>query len=332
MNRILIIQTASLGDVVLSTSLVETLHTQFPESKIDFLLKKGFEGLFKTHPFMNEILIWDKTHNKYYNLLKIIRNVHSNQYDLVINIQRHFSSGLVTVLSGARYRSGFTKNPLSFGFTHKSIHLISHKGRNEHEIIRNHRLISHFTACVPLKPKLYPSIRDEDFIKPWNQNKFITVSPASLWFTKQYPIDKWIEFINEVDENIQIYLLGAPNDKALCDNIITQAKKTNIVSLAGKLSFLQSAVLMKGAAMNFVNDSAPMHLASATNAHVTAIFCSTVPAFGFGPLSDNSVIVESKSELSCRPCGLHGHNSCPEKHFLCAQSINNTQLLKRINI
>jgi heptosyltransferase-2 len=158
------------------------------------------------------------------------------------------------------------------------------------------------------------------------------VSPASLWFTKQYPIDKWIEFVNEVDENIPIYLLGAPNDKALCENIISQARKTNIVSLAGKLSFLQSAALMKGAVMNFVNDSAPMHLASATNAPVTAIFCSTVPAFGFGPLSDNSAIVESQSELPCRPCGLHGHTTCPEKHFLCARSINNSQLLIRINI
>jgi heptosyltransferase-2 len=332
LNRILIIQTASLGDVILSTSLVETLHTQFPECKIDFLLKKGFEGLFKGHPFINEILVWDKTHHKYHNLLKVIQKVRSNQYDAVINVQRHFSSGLVTVLSGAKYRSGFTKNPLAFGFTYKSIHLISHKGLNEHEIIRNNRLISHFVKCIPSKPKLYPDNLDEDFIKPWNQNKFITVSPASLWFTKQYPLEKWIEFVNEVNENIQIYLLGAPNDKALCENIISKAKKTNIVSLAGKLSFLQSAALMKGAVMNFVNDSAPMHLASATNAPVTAIFCSTVPAFGFGPLSDDSAIVESQSELSCKPCGLHGHTTCPEKHFLCAQSINNTQLLKRISI
>jgi heptosyltransferase-2 len=330
LNRILIIQTASLGDVILSTSLVETWHTQFPECKIDFLLKKGFEGLFKGHPFINEILVWDKKHHKYYNLLKVIQKVRSNKYDAVINVQRHFSSGVVTVLSGAPNRSGFTKNPLSFWFTHKSIHLIFHKGKNEHEIIRNHRLISHFTKCIPSKPKLYPGNLDEDFIKPWKQGKFITLSPASLWFTKQYPLDKWIEFVNEVDENIQIYLLGAPNDKALCESIISKAKKTNIVSLAGKLSFLQSAALMKGAVMNYVNDSAPMHLASATNAPVTAIFCSTVPAFGFGPLSDDSAIVESQSELSCKPCGLHGHSNCPEKHFLCAQSINNSQLLKRI--
>jgi len=73
--------------------------------------------------------------------------------------------------------------------------------------------------------------------------------------------------------------------------------------------------------MNYVNDSGPLHLASATNAPVTAFFCSTIPAFGFGPLSANSIIVETHEKLTCRPCGLHGKTACPEGHFLCAKSI-----------
>lgn len=73
--------------------------------------------------------------------------------------------------------------------------------------------------------------------------------------------------------------------------------------------------------MNYVNDSAPMHLCSAVNAPVTAIYCSTIPEFGFGPLSDNSHILQTKEKLSCRPCGLHGFKSCPEKHFKCAWGI-----------
>jgi len=145
-------------------------------------------------------------------------------------------------------------------------------------------------------------------------------------------VEKWIEFLNQVPENLKVYILGAPGDKTLGEKIRTTTSNKNVYNLCGELSFLQSVALQKDAKMNFVNDSAPMHLASATNAPVTAIFCSTVPAFGFGPLSDNSAIVESQSELPCRPCGLHGHTTCPEKHFLCARSINNSQLLIRINI
>jgi heptosyltransferase-2 len=64
-----------------------------------------------------------------------------------------------------------------------------------------------------------------------------------------------------------------------------------------------------------------MHIASAMNAATTAIYCSTVPAFGFGPLSDNSKIVEIKEKLECRPCGLHGHKECPKGHFRCGYLI-----------
>jgi heptosyltransferase-2 len=75
---------------------------------------------------------------------------------------------------------------------------------------------------------------------------------------------------------------------------------------------------MKYAEMNYVNDSAPMHLASAVNAPVTAYFCSTIPEFGFGPLSENSTVVQTTEKLPCRPCGLHGKRKCPEGHFKCA--------------
>jgi heptosyltransferase-2 len=113
----------------------------------------------------------------------------------------------------------------------------------------------------------------------------------------------------------------------MVEEIVSSSGGHNFVNLAGKLSLLQSAALMSGAEMNFVNDSAPMHLASATNAPVTAIYCSTVPWFGFGPLSDTSFIVESTEPPSCKPCGLHGYASCPRKHFSCALSIRNEQLL-----
>jgi heptosyltransferase-2 len=95
-----------------------------------------------------------------------------------------------------------------------------------------------------------------------------------------------------------------------------------VKNLAGSLSLLQSAALMKGAVMNYVNDSAPMHLASATDAPVTVIYCSTIPAFGFGPLSPVSKIIEAEESLDCRPCGLHGFKNCPKGHFRCAETIS----------
>jgi heptosyltransferase-2 len=123
-----------------------------------------------------------------------------------------------------------------------------------------------------------------------------------------------------------IYLLGGPGDKHLNDQILQAVQSPNLVNMAGRLSFLASAALQKGALLNYVNDSAPMHFASAVNAPVAAIYCSTVPDFGYGPLSDTSFIIETKQALSCRPCGLHGKKQCPQQHFNCAETITMEQI------
>ena len=73
-----------------------------------------------------------------------------------------------------------------------------------------------------------------------------------------------------------------------------------------------------------------MHFASAMNAPVTAVYCSTIPEFGFGPLSDIRHIVEIDKPLYCRPCGLHGYAECPEGHFKCALEIKQEQLIKTL--
>lgn len=149
--------------------------------------------------------------------------------------------------------------------------------------------------------------------------KYICIAPASIWYTKQWPATKWIELINTIGDRYRVLLLGSKQDVLLCNQIRNAVHTKRIQVLAGELTLLESAALMQNAHMNFVNDSAPMHLASAVNAPVTAIFCSTVPAFGFGPLSDHARILETVEKLGCRPCGLHGHRVCPKGHFRCAE-------------
>jgi heptosyltransferase-2 len=84
---------------------------------------------------------------------------------------------------------------------------------------------------------------------------------------------------------------------------------------------------MEQALMNYVNDSAPMHLASSMNAYTTAFFCSTVKEFGFYPLADNSIVAQVEEKLDCRPCGLHGLKACPQGHFNCAHHIKTEKYL-----
>jgi len=323
MKKILVIQTASIGDVILATPVLEKLHQYFPEANIDILVKKGTETLFAGHPFLHEALTWDKQSHKYRNFDKLMHQVWFAKYDLVVNMQRFFLTGLMTGVSRAGMRIGFDKNPLSFLFSHKITHKI---GQDIHEIERNLFLISAITDNERTMPRIYPGPTDFNQVAPFKTGLYYTLSPASLWFTKQFPAEKWVGLAKLISPDAAVYLLGSPGDSPLCDEIIRQANHPAMKNLAGQLTFLQSAALMKDARMNFTNDSAPMHLASAVNAPVTAIYCSTIPGFGFGPLSDNSRVVEIAEKLPCRPCGLHGYRSCPEKHFRCALGITNDQL------
>lgn len=328
MNKFLIIQTASIGDVILATPVIEKLHFHFPEARIDFLLKKGNESLFNQHPFIHNLLIWDKTSGKYQNLFRIFKYIRSQEYDCVINIQRFTSSGVITAFSGAKIKIGFDKNPLSLFFNKRIRHTIGQGER--HEVERNLDLVKSITDSTFFPVKLYPSSQNFARVSQYKTDRFITISPASLWFTKQLPVEKWAEFMGRLHDGIRIYFLGSKNDDETCKRIISLSGYKNALNLAGKLSLLESAALMKDAQMNFMNDSSPVHLASSVNAPTTAIFCSTVPGFGFGPRAENSIIVETTENLSCRPCGLHGLNKCPKKHFKCALTIDVQSLLNRI--
>ena len=325
--KYLVIQSAFIGDVVLATCLIEKLHQHQPDARIDFLLRKGNESLLVGNPNVHEVLIWDKQNNKIRNLWKLFKLIRSRKYDKVINVQRFAATGFLTAFSGAKEKIGFDKNPFRFFFNRRIKHIVS-KGKNvKHEIERNSELVSHFAGDQVSKPRLYPSAADFEYIKQYSKVPYITLSPASVWVTKQFPAEKWSNFIKLIPGHIKIYLLGAASDTAFAESIRVVAGKDSVMNLCGQLTFLQSAALMKGAMMNYTNDSAPLHFASAMNAPVTAIYCSTLPSFGFGPLSDKSFIVEVNEKLACRPCGIHGKKACPLQHFNCAMKIKEEQLL-----
>jgi heptosyltransferase-2 len=340
MKQFLVIQTAFLGDAVLASGLLEKLHARYPDAAIDLVVRKGNEGLFKGHPFLRKLFVWDKRQHKNRNLLDLIRELRRTEYDHIINCQRFFSTGLMTVLARGKEKIGYDKNPLSIGFTRSVKHEISaplrraqrdNAGEIVHEMDRLNALIEHLTDGSRPMPQLYPTPEaraDAERLRlqyTEGEGRYVCIAPASVWFTKQWPEAKWIELIKALPQDLHVFLIGAPSDGPLCQRIIKGAGRGH--DLSEDLSLLASAALMEGAAMNYVNDSAPLHIASAMNAPVTAVFCSTVPAFGFGPLRANGRIVETTEQLDCRPCGLHGHRACPKGHFRCALGIEVAQVV-----
>jgi len=326
MERVLVIQTAFLGDAILGTVLLERIHADHPDAQIDYLVRKGNESLFVGHPFLNSVFTFDKS-RKFSDLVRLGRLIRRRHYAVVYNAQRFASSGMLTAISGAKETVGYGNNPLSFLFSKRVKHRMGPEFSQVHEVDRLLDLYFEANGTVRGLPKLYPTDEDENAVKTLTVGDFVTIAPASVWFTKQWPENKWKELIDALPTAMKIYLIGGHSDSDLCQRIASTSTK-EVVVLCGKLSLLQTASLMQKAKMNYANDSGPVHVASAVNAPMVAVFCSTIPGFGFTPLSTVSFSFETKEKLNCRPCGIHGHKACPKKHFSCAQTIDANQIAK----
>ncbi len=313
-QKILIIQTAFLGDAILATSVAEELHYTFPDTQIFFLIKKGNENIFQHHPYLK---IWthDKK-NKYYSLLHLLKKIRQEKIDVVVNLHRYLSSHLLTILSRAKIKLGYYSifHPL---YTHTAKHQLK---KGTHEIHRYHQIIQPLTLQEKIfSPKLYPSA---NLPQNFSSNKdYVCLFPGSVWATKQLPPTKWIELIHRFSNNINIFLCGSISEHSLCEYILSKSNRTNVFNIAGKYTLYELLSIIQKSKRVYSNDSAPLHIASALNVPVTAFFCSTVTDFGFYPLSSDSEVIEVQ-QLDCRPCGIHGYKQCPKHHFRCGLEID----------
>jgi len=324
MTTYLIIQTAFIGDVILSTALIEKIRMNDPQARIDFLLRKGNEGLLRNNPHINRLYVLNKKERKWRHVAAMIRELRKERYDYMLNLQRFLTTGIISLFTRAGVKAGFDKNPLSRFYDIRVTHAI---GDGTHEISRNLRLVESLFGEAFVGPRLYPGDEDYKAVEGYGAGDYVCIAPASVWYTKQFPEDRWLALIDRLPAEYAVYLIGGPDDRELCSRLAWRSAKEKVHNVAGQHSFLATAALMERARMNYVNDSAPLHIASAMNAPVRAVFCSTVPAFGFYPVSDDSKVVEVDYDLYCRPCGLHGFKQCPEGHFKCARDIDIDKLL-----
>lgn len=324
-RKVLFIQTAFIGDAILASALWEDWHRAHPQDELHICVRRGNETLFAGHPFLQKVYVWDKSGGafaRYGRLMELAGAFRRERFDVVITPHRHASSGWLAWRSGAGIRVAFDIHPLKRLFTHTVPHSFD---EGLHETARNHRLIAEWTGAATLsKPRLYPPASGRA------DEVYAVLTPASQWATKQWPESHWITLCDALlEEAPGLTLLGGPSDAELLNRIAAASVHPAIQVVTGS-PLLESAGIISNAQFVVTNDSGPLHLASSVNAPTVAVFCSTAPAFGFGPLADRSVVVETQEALSCRPCGIHGKTACPVGHFRCGTSVAVAQVLEAI--
>ena len=156
------------------------------------------------------------------------------------------------------------------------------------------------------------------------EGRFVAMAPGSIWGTKRWPY--YPELAGRLE--LPVVVIGAAEDAPLAAEIIAAAPE-RARSAAGMLSLRGSAALIERAVVLVTNDSAPLHLATATATPIVAIFGPTVPEFGFGPIGarDHTLGVTG---LACRPCSAHGPQVCPLGHHRCMRDLSAAAVLDAV--
>ncbi|MCB0725416.1 MAG: glycosyltransferase family 9 protein [Ignavibacteriae bacterium] len=327
--KILIIQTAFIGDVILTLPVAQVIKREMPDALVDFLCIPSTAPILSNNPYLNDVLIYDKRRSGLKGLLRIAREIKKKKYDVIISPHRSFRSSLITFLSGCKNSIAFDKSDMRWVYKWT----VEYK-QEQHEIQRNLGLLAEVVGINEhriVRPELFPgegarerigAILDEAGVS----GRFVCVAPGSIWYTKRYPKERYrwvVEMLTA--KNINIFIVGGKDDEELGNYLAVNEK---VVNTAGKLSLLESAELIRRASLLITNDSAPMHIANAMGTDVIAIFGATVPDFGFFPYGENDVIVETNG-LACRPCSIHGGNKCPIGTFECMMRIEKKDIVKK---
>jgi heptosyltransferase-2 len=327
-DRYLLIQTASIGDVVLITPVIESIHRYDPDAEIFILINTRAAELFDNHPFISKVFIWNKKNRKYQHLWHLIFQLRKYNFTAVINFQRYFSTGFLMWCMHSNKKITFKQSTMSCLFANETY---EHLWNQKHEVDRNLILIQNIVNNKDLirRPQLYIP---ENIKVDLPQNPYICISPFSLWNTKQMVIWRWVALCESlINLGYNVAVLGGKEDINKNKLFFKEFQNNeHIYDFVGKLSLLETLYVIKHSFITYSNDSAITHLASSINAPIATIFCSTVPSFGFTPLSDKSFIIEPNIELLCRPCGKHGYSKCPKNLFICGNSFNIEQLLEPV--
>jgi heptosyltransferase-2 len=326
-KRILYINTAFLGDAILSTPMLKALRILYPKARLDLVAIPQTAEVFRDNPNLDNIFLWDKRSGLKRNgsFLRLALKLRKNRYDLAISPHVHFSTTLLMLLSGIPVRIGF---PRLKGTT---IHVRVEKGVPV--VKRNLELLKPLTnKSFSHQTELFPSPQDkaevEGFLKEKNldEKRMVTLAPGSVWATKRWLPERFAEVVKTLSgEGWRCVLVGGKDDAELCGDIIRRSE-TDAITAAGRFGIRASACLIGRSRLLITNDSAPLHLANAMGTRVLAIFGPTVLRFGFFPFGKNDRVLEIG--LECRPCGKHGHQNCPQGHFSCMKGISSDLVIR----
>ena len=294
--KILIIHTAFIGDIVLSTPLIQKLKDLYPKSEIDYLTLPTNQSVLYNNPNLNEIILYDKKGKDkgIKGFLKVLKILKQKKYDYAVIPHRFIKSILLAKLAKIPDIVGFDVATGS-SLLDKKVHYDMKK----HEVERLLNLVEYEGEKIPVR--IYPA--KENFVKiekmltisgytGKKEQKLILVAPGSQRPEKMWPIEKYREVIQKLKKN-KNYFIGITGSKSEKELPLNFEKDKNVIDFRGEISLVEFGALISKADVVVGNDSSPIHIASGfEKPFVIGIFGPGKRSLGFFPWTEKSNVIE----------------------------------------
>jgi len=326
--RILIVKLSALGDVVQTLPVLTLLKKTLPSVQIDWVIDRRNAEILVDHPYLNKLIVFSKDFLKSpLKLLKFFLDLRKEKYDIAIDYQGLFKSGIIIGFCKAKYKVGFSNHregsPLFYNIKlppyDKNLHAVRRYLNLTKEVFKILEVPDNWGEKIP-----EVNWSEDIFLNKLNfiDKPYIVFVPSARWKTKLWPFSHWEDLIKKckhLGKDYDIFITGSPSDselKAWAE--VIEKRYFYVKSLAGKLKLKELVSLIKEAKVVVTVDTGPMHIASALKVPTIALFGPTSPE-RTGPWGERDVVL--KSSLPCSPCF---KKEC--KNFKCMESINTEEV------
>lgn len=341
---ILFIQTAFLGDLLLSIPALKRLRNLYPHKKIHLLCRKNLGSLLLENGLVDTV--FDDFRSTKPTLTEVRNTFHKQHYDLLVCPHESFRSNCISALISADHKIGFSNfyNKIIFGqrltrplFLPEVLRQMSLLQFIDEDLKDKFLSIasqkSPFLQIPDWSSMALERYKKKDdvvsFKKKYGlsqQQEIVCLAPGSVWATKQWGVEKYSMLAQKLlQKNKAVVVVGSPSEKEIAFKI--KQNNPDVLDFCGKTNLSELAEIVACADHLVCNDSGAMHIGSMVNVPTVSIFGPTVQRFGYQPWNAQAVVLEN-TELNCRPCSSHGTATCPIGTHECMTSIEVQRVLE----
>jgi len=329
-EKILVINTMCIGDVMLTTPALRVLKNNFPQSHITMLLDKSCQSIIENNSNVDEIIPLDKkaVDKSIFSLIKFIEKIRKRKLDLVVNLSCNERSAIITAFSGAKKKIGYVHRGKGLFLDGKVPFSIIPQGKR-------HMADAHLDVLATLGLtdltnnglEIFPNLEDQSFAEKFlTENGFqeddilVGLNTGAKWLSKRWTKEGFAALADALQREygVKVIIFGGPEDVERVEEIISLISQKPLVA-TGKTTLKQLAALIKHCKVFITNDSGPMHIAVGTKTPVIALYGPS-PTGGFSPYGEGHTII--RKNLPCSPCNKH---QCD--HHQCMQEISVKEVL-----